>query len=189
MRKVLFSVVVAVAMAASAGCMKQSPKLAQHSFDRGMDAQRGVRNALFVKGWGMTRIAGQEANNKEVALAKVDLLRSQLDKTFSPEKSEAILDRLGGRIAANEPLVSKSFAWLAFLMQQGERADTMLGNVDFYLESQHPIWQQVSEQVPGAMDDAKQAFESWRGVLGPVWDAVKKIFQPANKVVSAQPTE
>ena len=187
MRK--FSVAVAaVAMAMSVGCA-QSAKLAQHSFDRGMEAQRGVRDALFVKGWGMTRIAGQEANNKEVALAKVDLLRAQLDKTFSPEKSEAILDKLGGRIAANEPLTSKSFAWLAFLMQQGERADQMLGNVDFYLESQHPILQQVSGQVPGVMDDAKQAFESWKVVLGPLWDAVKKIFQPTNKVVPAQPTE
>ena len=190
MRKFSVSVVVAmVAMAASAGCMKQSPKLAQHSFDRGMGAQRGVRDALFVKGWGMTRIAGQEANGKELAMAKVALLRAQLDGSFSPQKSEEILDKLGDRVAANEPLVSKSFAWLAFLMQQGERADQMLGNVDFFLESQRPIWQQMSEQAPGAMDDAKQAYESWKGVLGPVWDAIKKIFQPTNKVVSAQPTE
>jgi hypothetical protein len=185
MRKISFSVAAAVAVALSAGCA-QSAKLAQHSYDRGMDAQRGVRNALFVKGWGMTRIAGQEANNKELALAKVDLLRSQLDKTFSPEKSEEILDRLGDRIAHNEPLVSKSFAWLSFLMQQGDKADEMLGNVDFYLESQHPIWQQLSEQVPGTMDDAKQAFESWKDLLGPVWDSIKKIFQPADKAVQPQ---
>lgn len=186
MRKIPVSVaVVAVALAMSAGCA-QSPKLAQRSFDRGTNVQRGVRDALFVKGWGMTRIAGQEANGKELALAKVDLLRAQLDGTLTPQKSEEILDKLGNRVAANEPLVSKSFAWLAFLMQQGERADAMLGNVDYYLESQHPIWQQMSEQVPGAADDAKQAYESWKDVLGPMWDAIKKVFQPEVSAESAE---
>jgi len=178
--------VAAVALVLSAGCAAQSPKLAQRSYDRGMDVERGVRNSLFVKGWGMTRIAGQEANNKEVALAKVDLLRSQLDGTFNPKRSEEILDSLGNKIAANEPMVSKSFAWLSVLMQQGDKADEMMGNVDFFIESKRPAWEQVSEQVPGAADDAKQAYESWKVVLGPAWAAIEKLFKPTDKAVQPQ---
>jgi len=189
MRRFLFTT-AALAMLAtlSTGCA-QSSKVAQMSFDRGMGVQREVRDALFTKGWGMTRIAGHEANNKVLAEAKVDLLRAQLDGSFTPEKSEEILDKLAERIANNEPHVSKSFAWLSFLMVQGERADTMLGNVDYYLESQRPIWSQMSDQVPGVMDDARQAYENWKDVIGPVWDTVKGLFQPAGDSPAPAPTQ
>ena len=190
-RFLTLTLALALAATLSTGCA-QSAKIAQVSFDRGMEVQRDVREALFTKGWGMTRIAGHEANSKAVAEAKVDLLRAQLDGTFTPEKSEEILDGLAQRIANNEPPVSKSFAWLSFLMVQGERADAMLGNVDYYLESQRPIWSQVSEQVPGTLEDAKQAYENWKDVIGPVWDAVKGLFpsdQPAGPAPEPEPAE
>lgn len=171
----LIATVGIVVMLASTGC-HQGPKLAQHSFDRGMQAQRDVRESLFVKAWGMNRIAGAEANGKAAAEAKVALLRAQLDGTFSPEVSEKIIEELADRIAHNEPLTTKGFAFLAFLMQQGELADAMLGNVDFYLQSQHGIIEQLSDQVPGTVDDMERAYGKWKDLLGRSWESIKGIF-------------
>ncbi len=174
-RKIAAATVIALAALAATGC-NQAPKLAQFSFDRGMQVQRDVRESLFAKAWGMNRIAGAEANGKAAANAKVDLLRTQLNGTFSPEVSEAIIDELADRIARNEPLTTKGFAWLAFLMQQGEKADAMMGNVDFYLQSQHGIIEQISDQVPGTVDDMEASFGKWKELLGGSWESIKSIF-------------
>jgi hypothetical protein len=133
--------------------------------------------AFFAKGWGMTRIAGAEANAKEVEIAKVSLLRSQLDGSFTPQKAEEILIDMGNKIAANEPQISKSFAWLAFLLQQSELTQSMLGNVDFYLQSQHSIFEQVSDQVPGEWQDAEGSLDNWATVLGDMIGEAKKIIK------------
>lgn len=168
-------VMIVAAALASAGC-SQSAKLAQRSFDRSMEVQRGVRKSLFIKAWGMNRIAGAEANGKAAAEAKVELLRAQLDGRFSPEVSERIIDELADRVARNEPLTTKGFAWLAFLMQQGERADAMMGNVDFYIQSQRSIIEQLSDQIPGAADDMERSFGRWRDLLGGSWESVRRMF-------------
>jgi len=168
-------VTIAFVAFASAGC-SQSAKLAQRSFDRSMEVQRGVRKSLFIKAWGMNRIAGAEANGKAAANAKVELLRSQLNGQFSPEVSERIIDELADRVARNEPLTTKGFAWLAFLMQQGERADAMMGNVDFYIQSQHGIIEQLSDQIPGTVDDMERSFGRWKDLLGGSWESVKGMF-------------
>lgn len=169
------AVAIALAALVTTGC-HQAPKLAQHSFDRGMQVQRDVRESLFAKAWGMNRIAGAEANGKAAANAKVALLRAQLNGTFSPEVSERIIDELADRVARNEPLTTKGFAWLAFLMQQGEKADAMMGNVDFYLQSQHGIIEQISDQVPGTVEDMEAAYGKWRDLLGGSWESIKGIF-------------
>jgi len=166
--------IVAVAFAAT-GC-SQSAKLAQRSFDRSMQTQRDVRKSLFVKAWGMNRIAGAEANGKALAQSKVALLRAQLDGKFSPEVSEKIIEELADKVARNEPLTTKGFAWLAFLMQQGERADAMMGNVDFYIQSQHGIIEQLSDQLPGSVDDVAAQFSRWKELLGGSWESVKGMF-------------
>ena len=168
-------IIATASLVISSGCA-QGPKLAQRSFDRGMQAQRDVRGSLFVKAWGMNRIAGAEANGKAVANAKVALLRAQLNGTFSPEVSERIIEELASRVAHNEPLTTKGFAWLAFLMQQGERADAMMGNVDFYLQSQHSIIEQISDQVPGTVEDMEQAYGKWKDLLGGSWESIKDMF-------------
>jgi len=167
-------IVMSVALA-SVGC-SQSAKLAQRSFDRSMQVQRDVRKSLFVKAWGMNRIAGAEANGKALAQSKVALLRAQLNGKFSPEVSEKIIEELADRVARNEPLTTKGFAWLAFLMQQGERADAMMGNVDFYLQSQHGIIEQLSDQLPGTAEDIASEFGRWKELLGGSWESVKGMF-------------
>ncbi len=168
--------VVAIASVIPLSGCNQAPKLAQHSFDRGMQVQRDVRESLFVKAWGMNRIAGAEANGKAAANAKLALLRAQLNGTFSPEVSESIIDELADRVARNEPLTTKGFAWLAFLMQQGEKADAMMGNVDFYLQSQHGIIEQISDQIPGTVEDMERSFGKWKDLLGGSWESIKGIF-------------
>jgi len=157
------------------GCT-QSVKHAQYAFDRSNKVQEDIDTAFFTKGWGMTRIAAAEANAKEVEIARSALLRAQLDKSFSPEKAEQIINDLSKRIANNEPPMSKSFAWLAFLLQQSERVNSMRGNVDFYLQSQHSIVEQLSDQVPGGWGDLKSSFEDWKPVLGDLKDAAVNVW-------------
>lgn len=164
------------------GC-SQSVKHAQTAYDMAVQNQRNLTESFFVKAWGMTRIAGAEANAKEVESAKVDLLRSQLDGTFSPQKAEEILSRMGTKIATNEPKTSKSFAWLAFLLQQSELTQALLGNVDYYLQSQHSMFEQISDQVPGEWQDAKGSLDNWATVLGDLIEEAKKIVKN-----SGQPT-
>lgn len=174
MSSLRIAVALLVCLAVSAGC-SQGAKLAQNAFDKAETSQEQISAAMFTKAWGMTRIAGSEANGKAVAEAKVALLRAQLDGTFTPAKAEEIIDKLNTQVANNEPYVSKSFAWLAFLLTQSERASAMRGNVDFYLQSQHPIAEQLSSQVPGSVDDIKASYANWEPVLGPMRSEWQKI--------------
>jgi hypothetical protein len=170
---------IAVMILLTPGCSR-SVKHAQSAHDKATINQRNLTMAFFAKGWGMTRIAGSEANAKEVEIAKVSLLRSQLDGTFTPQKAEEILSDMGNKIAANEPYTSKSFAWLAFLLQQSELTQAMFGNVDFYLQSQHSIFEQVSDQVPGEWEDAKGSIDNWSTMLGELVEEAKKLIGNAN---------
>lgn len=156
------------------GC-NQSPKIAQIAYDRAVKADDDVTTALFVKAWGTNRIAGAEANAKELEKARVELLRAQLKGDLTPEKSEKIIDDLGARIANNEPKVTKGFAWLAFLLQQHERAQSLMGHVDFYLQSQHSIGEQLSDQVGGGWADTKESLGDWNPILGDLTDAATNI--------------
>ena len=156
------------------GC-SQSAKIAQDAFDRSDISQDELNSAMFVKAWGMTRIAGSEANGRAVSDAKVAMLRAQIDNTLTPAKVEQIINDLNTRISENEPYVSKSFAWLAYLLQQNERASAMRGNVDFFLQSQHPIGEQLSSQVPGSVDDIKASYANWEPVLGPMKREAQKL--------------
>lgn len=170
--KVLAAVAMLLALSGTTGC-GQAVKRAQFAYDRASASQRDVRAALFTKAWGMTRIAGAEANAKSLAEAKVVLLRAQLNKDFGLEKAEQILDQLASEIAKHEPFVSDSFARLSFLLQQGELADAMMGNVDFYLESQRSWASQLTDQAPGVADDVEKAWISVEGLLKPIVDRFK----------------
>lgn len=186
MKRLAFSATAVLALAVFSGC-SQAVKHAQTAFDRANSVQDDLTTAFFVKGWGMSRIAGSEANARAVAEAKIDLLRAQLDGTFDAAKSEEILNQLSERIAKNEPYVSKSFAWLAFLLQQSERVQSLRGNVDFYLQSQHSIIEQLSGQVPGGWDDLKGAYEDWKPVIGDIKGATGRLLQKLREAGLADP--
>jgi len=172
--KAATTIAVALLMlAGNTGC-GQAVKRAQFAYDQASASQRDVRAALFTKAWGMTRIAGAEANGKSLAEAKVALLRAQLNEDFGPERAEQIIDQLANEIAKHEPFVSDSFARLSFLLQQGELADAMMGNVDFYLESQHSWASQLADQAPGVAEDVDKAWDSVEGILKPIIDRFKK---------------
>ncbi len=154
-----------VALFPVVGC-SQAVKHAQAAYDRSTKVQDDITMAFVVKTHGLIRIVATEANSKEVEKAKVALLRSQLDGSFTPQKAEEIMTEMGNNIMANEPQISKSFAWLAFLLQQSERAKAMMGNVDFYLQSQHSIFEQLSGQAIASWKDVKKSLEDWKSVIG-----------------------
>lgn len=158
----LFALIVAVCCT---GC-SQSWKDAKYAFDRGTKHSDDVSTALFVKGWGMNRALITESRSKWVKEAQLKMMRAKEAGLVTQEKVEEIINFLDSEIGKDEAVTSQNFAYLSYCLVQHERAQQMLGNVDFKLESDKPIFLSASEQARASAEDAKSEIDLWVPLIG-----------------------
>jgi len=151
---------------------------AQISLERGLSAHMDVRTAFFIKSWGLNRALITEARHKWIGRAANSVLES-VDENglIKREKVLDILATLNQDIGQDEAIVSESFAYLAFLLIAGERADQYLSQVDSYLESKKPIWKHLSKSSRDSTSGILREIEAWK----PLIKDIEKIFnKPIN---------
>lgn len=145
---------------------------AQISLERGSKAAYDVRTAFFIKAWGLNRALITESRQKYIAQVSVDLLKNSKDGQINYEMAEAMIKTLGRDMGMDEAVTSENFAYLAYLLMSGERADQYLGQVDMYLESRRPIWEHLSKQARENTEDITDEIELWT----PLISNLKKIW-------------
>jgi hypothetical protein len=146
------------------GC-GQSNKAARQAYDRGTDVNEQVRQAFFVKSWGLNRALITEARRKWVNEATIGMLEAVAEGKIDAKRAREIVSKLETDLGEDETIASQNFAYLAFLLTLGERADAELGNVDFYLEAQRPIWSTGSETVRGTAADVAAEIKAWEPLV------------------------
>ena len=138
---------------------------AQISLERGQQAHLDVRTAFFVKSWGLNRALITEARHKWISKAAETILQKSNNGLIDRQSAMDILAQLNHDIGEDEAVVSESFAYLAFLLIAGERADQYLSQVDSYLESQKPVWRYFSGQTRQTTKDFIQEIEAWKPLI------------------------
>lgn len=141
---------------------------AQISLNQGIEHNAQTKQALFIKAWGLNRALNNESRQKWLAQATVDVLKRSQEGQISTEEAESILSGLEKEIGKDEVVISKNFAYITFLLINGERADQYLAQVDYYLEKNKPIWYhlyQILRQKPEVVEDNKE-LENWQQLMG-----------------------
>ena len=138
---------------------------AQESLDAGMRLGIDVRTAFFIKAWTLNRALITEARRKWIGDAANAILEKSKDEFISTKEVMQILGKLNQDIGQDEAIVTESFAYLAFLLVAGERADQYLGQVDIYLESQKPIWKFLSKHGRETATDALKELKAWKPLI------------------------
>lgn len=153
------------ALTLAVGC-GQSNKIARQSYDRGTDVNEQVRGAFFTKAWGLNRALITESRKKWINEATISILEGAAEGKITAERAREIITKLEMELGTDETVASQNFAYLAFLLTLGERADAELGNVDTYIESQRPIWSSGSQTARDTARDVAAELKAWEPLVG-----------------------
>lgn len=146
------------------GC-SQSANIAQKSLDRGMNSNRDIRNALFIKGWGLNRGLITEARRKNIAELKLSLMESSNTNTVDREAMKDALVKLEKILGGDEEVTSENFAYLALLLSLGERGDDYLDNVDMFVESQKGFLENLSKSARSSTETLQEEYRAWQPLI------------------------
>jgi len=155
---------MAVCLLLVVGCGR-SINVAEDSLSRYVKVNDEVRTALFVKAWGLNRAAITESRQKLTKTAELALVESAQDGKVDASIARNVVSNLETELGKDEVVSSENFAYLSFLMVAGERADSLGGNVEFYLESQKPIWKQLSSEAKHGVDSIVAEFDAWGKII------------------------
>lgn len=161
------------AMLFASGC-GQSTKVARQSYDRGTEVNEQVRNAFFAKAWGLNRALITESRKKWVNEATIAILDAAAEGKIGTDRAREITAKLEMELGTDETVASQNFAYLAFLLTLGERADAELGNVDTFIESQRPIWQLGGQTARNTEADVKNELKAWEPLVGDIKNILPK---------------
>jgi len=114
------------------------------------------------------------SNRKWIAEAANAVLDNSTDGKLDTQKAIDVLGKLNHDIGQDEAVVSESFAYLAFLLIAGERADQYLNQVDSYLESQKPIWMHLSGSGRGSARDVLDEIRRWKPLITDIEKMIPK---------------
>lgn len=154
------------------GC--NAAQKAQFSLERGSVIHVDVRTAFFIKAWGLNRALITEARHKWIGEAANEILDNSADGKLEKQIAMDILAKLNRDIGQDEAIVSESFAYLAFLLIAGERADQYLNQVDTYLESQKPIWKHLSKSGQENTRDVLDEIRRWKPLISDIEKMIPK---------------
>jgi len=163
----LFALLLAV------GCTG-SVNAARNSFDRGSDVNEQVRSAFFTKAWGLNRALITESRKKWVNEATIAILDAAAEGKINTDRAREIVTKLEMELGTDETVASQNFAYLAFMLTLGERADAELGNVDFYIESQRPFWSSGSENARNTARDMETEIKAWEPLVKDIRNILPK---------------
>lgn len=162
------------------GC--NAAQKAQFSLERGSKIHMDVRTAFFVKSWTLNRALITEARHKWIGEAANAILeKSQENNTLTRQEAIEILGKLNQDIGQDEAVVSESFAYLAYLLIAGERADQYLSQVDGYLESQKPIWKLLSRGGKETVEDVLDELDAWKPLIRDIRKVIPRSIINNNK--------
>ena len=155
-----------------AGC--QGATRAHYSLEKGMRANLDVRTAFFVKAWGLNRALITEAREKWIGEAANDILDGSQDGKIETSRAMEVLAKLNQDIGQDEAVISESFAYLAFLLVAGERADQYLHQADGFLESRKPIWNHLSQDSYETTHDILDEVRRWKPLIQDIEKMIPK---------------
>lgn len=178
-----FSIILTGLVLFFGGC-SSSQRVAQEGFDKGTRGENNVRDAFFAKGWGLNRSLITESRLKFLAQAQVAMLKARhgADGVVGLNDMETILKDFERELGEDEVVTSENFAYLAFLMEMGERADDYLSNVDIFLEAKKPIWKRLSSSSREGTKNVAEEYKAWEPLIRNLkkhLDEYKKLFEEA----------
>jgi hypothetical protein len=145
-----------------------SAERAQNSLQRGLHHNRQTRQALFNQAWGLNRALNNESRQKWLAHATVDVLKRSQEGKITTEEAGSILSSLKEEMGRDEVVISKNFAYITFLLINGERADQYFSQVDYYLEKNKSIWYHLCQILFEKLDvvEDNKGLEKWQQLTG-----------------------
>jgi hypothetical protein len=148
----------------SIGC---AANRAQHNLERGVAANKEIKQAFFVKAWTLNRALFTEARQKWIGKAAERILSDananggKVDVKVAME----VIATLNQEIGQDEAVITESFAYLAYLLISGERADGFFGNVDNYLQSKKPLWKHLQKSPEDVESNAANDVARWKPLI------------------------
>ncbi len=152
MKKIL----ITLGLIACAGCApSQATKIAQISFDMGRDVHNATVEALFDKSWQLNQAALNESCAKWVAESRIALGAAAENGLISEDRATEIMLVLKTELQIDQEVAGKNYVYLALLMRNFERANSLIGNMDFYLGSQEGTLIKLADYVNEGYKDIK----------------------------------
>ena len=155
MKKIL----IVLGLIVCAGCMpSQATKIARMSFDVGRDVHNATVEALFDKSMQLNQAALNEACSKWVAESTIALNTSAENGVITTERATKIITVLKRELQIDQQVAGKNFVYLALLMRNYERANALIGNMDFYLGSQEGLLTKLADYTNEGYKDLKSKY-------------------------------
>ena len=170
--KWLYNVYAVILLICLSGC--QAASRAQYSLSKGMKVNIDVRTAFFVKAWGLNRALITEAREKWVGQAANSILEKAQDGKIETSQAMEVIAKINQDIGQDEAVISESFAYLAFLLVAGERADQYLNQVDGFLESKKPIWNHLLSDSHDTAKDILEEVKRWKPLIRDIESMIPK---------------
>ncbi len=176
-----------------AGCApSQATKIAQLSFDVGRDVHNSTVEALFDKSWQLNQAALNEACAKWVAESTIALNTSAENGVITVERATEIVRVLKSELQTDQTVAGKNYVYLALLMRNYERANSLIGNMDFYLGGQEGLLTKLADYTNEGYKDLKSKYVDLKDDelltdLRNAWVALKGKLKP--KSATSQPVQ
>jgi hypothetical protein len=151
-----------------------SYKTAQKSIDRYYQVEEQTRQAFFVKSWGLNRALGNEARQKWVLRAELDITKLEKEGKLNSDNVAMVLQKLNNELSTDETVISENFAYLSFLLVAGEKNTKYLDIVDQFIESKKPIFHQLVNTVEDSFSDFEPIIEAWKPIISNIANLVIK---------------
>lgn len=155
-----------------------SAQMAQNSLDKSSDLNGQVRDAYFVKAWGLNRALATESREKNVAQAKLKVAKGELD-------ADKALDFLSEAMRKDETVLTSNFGFLSMLQVAGERADQAADVADSYIEASKPMWKHIFGSARDGIKQVRNEYKAWEPIIGDAKNFIVNLvnsLKPAPKV-------
>ena len=158
----------------AAGCT-QSLKHVEASYGLSEEVRSGVAEGLFNEAVMLNQAALNEACEKWLLQAELALALANDEGNVSLVEAHEVIAKLKTELQTDQTGAMRNFLRLATFMRIYERSHALTANVDFYLQSQAPLLEKLSEAALANYEDAKVEYKKWTPALKELHDALGRL--------------
>lgn len=156
------------------GCA-QSLKHVEASYSLSEEVRSGVAEGLFNEAVMLNQAALNEACEKWLLQAELALALADTEGDVPLVKAREVIAKLKVELQTDQTGAMRNFLRLATYMRVYERSHALTANVDFYLQSQTPLVDKLSEAALSSYDDVKVEYKKWAPALAELRGALARL--------------
>ncbi len=167
-------VILCLCVPLAAGCA-QSLKHVEASYGLSEEVRNGVAEGLFNEAVMLNQAALNEACEKWLLQAELALALANDEGNVSLVGAREVIAKLKTELQTDQAGAMRNFLRLATFMRIYERSHALTSNVDFYLQSQTPLVDKLSEATLSNYEDVKAEYTKWVPALKELREALGRL--------------